>query len=297
MVCGSQATTPILRKVLPVERLVYSSAQVCLGEFRCEPSDPLFGGGACSGHTIVFPRTAVWIRHDGCRRRLIDASVITFYNQDQAYERWPVRDPDRCDWLAFPDATVREAVAAFDPAGADAPQGPFRAGVGPSDPQLYLRQRRLFAALHAGRADGAEVEDTAMHLLRDAVARQHADRRRTGGLDAPGRRTREGVERVRELIARDPTPSHRLESLAREAGLSVFYLCHAFRQITGSTITGYRSRLRLMASLECLTPASDLTRVAIDLGFSSHSHFTYAFRRTFGVSPSRVRNTQGRQLV
>jgi AraC-like DNA-binding protein len=32
-----------------------------------------------------------------------------------------------------------------------------------------------------------------------------------------------------------------------------------------------------------------LTELALDLGYSSHSHFTDAFRREFGVSPAAFR--------
>jgi AraC-like DNA-binding protein len=49
-------------------------------------------------------------------------------------------------------------------------------------------------------------------------------------------------------------------------------------------------RLRLHASLERVAePGSDLTTVALDFGFASHSHFTAAFRRTFGLTPSALR--------
>jgi AraC-like DNA-binding protein len=33
----------------------------------------------------------------------------------------------------------------------------------------------------------------------------------------------------------------------------------------------------------------DLSRIALDLGFDSHSHFSRHFRARFGVAPSRVR--------
>ena len=33
--------------------------------------------------------------------------------------------------------------------------------------------------------------------------------------------------------------------------------------------------------------------MAVDLGFSSHSHFTTSFRREFGVQPSRLRQQSG----
>jgi AraC-like DNA-binding protein len=38
--------------------------------------------------------------------------------------------------------------------------------------------------------------------------------------------------------------------------------------------------------------ADDLTSLALDLGFSSHSHFTDAFRREFGRTPSEVRGSR-----
>jgi AraC-like DNA-binding protein len=35
-----------------------------------------------------------------------------------------------------------------------------------------------------------------------------------------------------------------------------------------------------------------LTEVALDLGYSSHSHFSAAFRALFGVTPSSVRRAR-----
>jgi AraC-like DNA-binding protein len=40
-----------------------------------------------------------------------------------------------------------------------------------------------------------------------------------------------------------------------------------------------------------LPHASDLTALAFDLGFSSHSHFSAAFRRAFGCTPSAFRES------
>jgi AraC-like DNA-binding protein len=52
-------------------------------------------------------------------------------------------------------------------------------------------------------------------------------------------------------------------------------------------VNRFLHRLRLRAALEELPECrGDITRLALDLGYSSHSHFTYAFRREFGVPPS-----------
>jgi AraC-like DNA-binding protein len=81
-----------------------------------------------------------------------------------------------------------------------------------------------------------------------------------------------------------------LTRIARALGVSVFHLCRSFRRATGLTLHAYRDQVRLRAALERLEQGErDLTRLALDLGYSSHSHFTAAFRRSFGTSPSRTR--------
>ena len=71
-----------------------------------------------------------------------------------------------------------------------------------------------------------------------------------------------------------------------------------FRAETGFTLAGYRQALRLRAALERLPPTpGDLTTLALELGFSSHSHFTASFTREFGVPPSSIRNTRRAQAL
>jgi len=54
--------------------------------------------------------------------------------------------------------------------------------------------------------------------------------------------------------------------------------------------------LRLAAAVRAiLEGCNDLTGLAFDLGFSSHSHFTEAFRRRFGIAPSSLRARTNRE--
>jgi AraC-like DNA-binding protein len=55
------------------------------------------------------------------------------------------------------------------------------------------------------------------------------------------------------------------------------------------TLHAYVHELRLRTALERVADGEDLTRVALDLGYASHSHFTSLFRRAFGVTPSDFR--------
>ena len=50
-------------------------------------------------------------------------------------------------------------------------------------------------------------------------------------------------------------------------------------------------RIRLRMALELLRSRRGLTEIALDLGYTSHSHFTAAFRNYFGITPSRYRAT------
>jgi AraC-like DNA-binding protein len=98
------------------------------------------------------------------------------------------------------------------------------------------------------------------------------------------------VEAVKLLLAERPGANLSLVEIARAVHCSPFHLARLFRAAVGSTIHQYQLRLRLALALERLSdhPAS-LTHLALDLGFSSHSHFTTAFQRLFGTSPSKFR--------
>jgi len=81
-----------------------------------------------------------------------------------------------------------------------------------------------------------------------------------------------------------------LEDIARAVHSSTFQLARVFHRETGLALHQYRTRLRLRAALERLVESeTDLTALALDLGFSSHSHFTSAFHRAFGLTPSECR--------
>lgn len=98
------------------------------------------------------------------------------------------------------------------------------------------------------------------------------------------------VQRARASIAVRPETNHRLEAVAAAAACSPFHLARLFKRQTGITIRGYRLRPRLATALDHLADgATDLTGLAVRAGFSDHSHMSASFQRTFGSTPSALR--------
>jgi AraC-like DNA-binding protein len=274
-----------------MDRVVFSTECVTIGAFRCPPGDPSFrNSGPIRDDCFVFPRTAVVIQHDDARAFVADPTIITLYNRRQHYERRVVSaDGDRCDWFAVSPGLLRGALLDRDPAAADDDK-PIRFRFARADAATYLAQRRLF--LDACEPAGAEplaLEERVVALLDDVLALAYDER--------AGQRTGKGLPRASDLADAAkrwvaPRFSQRLTltAIAGALGCSAFHLCRSFRRATGLTLHAYRDDVRLRLALERLEQGEgDLTRLALDLGYSSHSHFTAAFRQSFGIPPSAAR--------
>jgi AraC family transcriptional regulator len=133
------------------------------------------------------------------------------------------------------------------------------------------------------------VEETVVELL-DRVTRS-AYRNRDLHLPLSIRqRQRDAVHDIETVLSQPPEERLTLRKIAGEVGLSAYHVCRLFRRATGKALHEYRSQFRLRASLtQLLESTQPLTDIALDSGFSSHSHFTERFRHAFGETPSWVR--------
>lgn len=82
-----------------------------------------------------------------------------------------------------------------------------------------------------------------------------------------------------------------LAEIANELRVSPVYLTQVFQQVEGLPLYHYQLRLRLALALDLLARYEDLTTLALNLGFSSHSHFSAAFRKLYGCSPSAFKRS------
>ena len=97
---------------------------------------------------------------------------------------------------------------------------------------------------------------------------------------------RDRVERTKELLARDLANPPSLESLGQEVGCSPFYLSRIFSREVGLTIPQYLRNIRMQRAAELLRSGRfNVTEAAIEVGYSSLSHFSKAFCETMGCCP------------
>jgi AraC family transcriptional regulator len=85
----------------------------------------------------------------------------------------------------------------------------------------------------------------------------------------------------------------KLRELAALAGVSVRHFERAFRQSTGSPPHAYVMKRRLHRARDLLVNQAKLSvdQIALRLGFSSSSHFSSAFRRQTGRTPTEFRKS------
>ncbi|MBX7186471.1 MAG: AraC family transcriptional regulator [Vicinamibacteria bacterium] len=267
-----------------------------VGAFRCPTTHPRFNdSGPIQNDIFVFPRSSVRIRHAGGPSFVADQCVATVYNRGQIYDRRAVADEgDRSDWFAVPRAAALDAVLAhgLEP-GVD---GPFAFPFVSVSDESYLAQRRLFRRVQQGMTARA-VEEEVYALLDDIVceAAARTPRRKVASRrDMGSRELREIGEAARAMISARFSEDWPLARLSERFGVSAFCLCRAFRKATGTTIHRYLLTLRLRAALDRLEdPEAGITALALDLGFSSHSHFTALFGRSFRETPSACRQSLG----
>lgn len=150
--------------------------------------------------------------------------------------------------------------------------------------RAHLRFRLAVEGVALCGSDGLDLEEVCLSLLATTP-----DLGFLQAKTATTRRQAELIDDTKALLLRRFGESLSLNEVARAVGMSPFHLARLFRRQTGFSLHGYRTRTRLLHALDRLEDARGaLTDLALELGFSSQSHFTDTFRRAFGVPPGAL---------
>jgi AraC family transcriptional regulator len=239
----------------------------------------------CASMThLVFPYRGVYLRHVGRDQSVADANHVLFFNAGEGYQvSHPVAGGDASLSLALSEQILRELapVALL--------QRREASGFRRQHLSIDARAQALLALLRhrfgSGSIETLEAESLALTLVARILG---ARRTRETGARAPRRRL---ADRVKVLLASDLARRWSLAEIAREIHGSPVYLTQVFQQTEGIPLYRYHLRLRLARALDLLAECEDLSTLALDLGFSSHSHFSAAFRQVYGRSPTAFRQS------
>jgi AraC-like DNA-binding protein len=96
----------------------------------------------------------------------------------------------------------------------------------------------------------------------------------------------ERVEKVIAILRANLAQPPALEQIGQMVACSPFHLSRTFSAATGMTIPQYLRQLRLERAAELLKSGKmNVTEAALEVGYSSLSHFSQAFHAAFGCCP------------
>lgn len=265
--------------VSPHDRLLYLNHGLQIGRFWVSVNEHAFGDtGPIENHVLVFPCLPVEIRYSSQERVVAEPMLAMCYNRGCEYRRRALNPRgDLCWWIAYEDTMLADAV------GTSA-ETPFKHRWVPVPEDAFMAMRALVAELDQdGQPDPLQLEDCAWWLIGRCLETPHT-------MPRASRRQQLVVQRAQEFLAQHFREPISLSDVAGTARTSPFHLSRLFHRFVGRRLHQYLVDLRLRESVhEIVDGSRSLTDIGLDLGFSTPSHFSTAFRKTFGITPSRLR--------
>ena len=99
------------------------------------------------------------------------------------------------------------------------------------------------------------------------------------------------MERIMKVINKNlNNPMLSVEMLTQEVGMSRTHLHRRIKGMTGLTPSDFIRNIRLIQAAELLKKKDiTVTQVAYTVGFSSQTHFSSAFKKMYGISPTEYK--------
>lgn len=283
-----------------METVLFDSPVVKIEAFQLAPSEERFHRtGYVQNPVAVFPKHPIWIKHEGKQAFVADTSMVNFYNADQVYSRSLI-DPkgDFCHCFSLHKDILREQLGVDKTA-----DEMFDFQHLPSSRTAFLLQLGILGVLPTADSCQNDLADTlpgsdAMAIeeqtitLFTKVFEPIIENSRNRAKSTGNLRQKKLVERIKSSLQEKIYQQLSLSDLAQQHHLSVYHLSRIFKQHCGIGISQYRLQQRLRAASLAVLQGENLTTLALEHGFSSHSHLTASFRHYFGCTPSEFRRSQ-----
>jgi AraC-like DNA-binding protein len=279
------------------EHAIFDGPAIGVRDFHCSGADGDGNVEVVDGTQLCLVRNGVFGYEARGREYIADANSVLMLREGLEYRtRHPNREPDTCTVFTLTESSIRELTGTPEDCST-ASAVPWT--VRPLDRDTFREHWRLVLEISADAGDpdrALSIEERAFRISAALLAPPPPEVARDRPARAATERAhREAVEHVKEIAALRLGDRMPLSDVAAQVGWSPFELSRVFRLRTGLPIHRYRRQLRLRTAFSRVTEGeSAIGNLALDLGFSTHSHFTAAFRSEFGVTPSDLRDRASR---
>jgi AraC-like DNA-binding protein len=280
---GSRAESDGLERTHTARSTLFESALGLVEDYRC------VGAGrrrTPAGHSPDFqvglPYDGVFVWHVGHDDVVTDANQVLFVAAGEDFHLSEPVPGAYAELIITPARSLLSEILEADDAQLSS-HPMFRRRRRLADARLQLFRARTLHAMRAGYWKGLPGDEAMVQLLCSSL-----DKAPQPHLNGATRRL---VDRTKQFLGAHLSETLHLARVARAVGSSPAYLTDVFRRIEGLSLHRYLVQLRLARALVELPHTEDLTSLALDLGFSSHSHFTASFRSAFGCAPSVFRRS------
>lgn len=267
----------------------YNSEFVTVRYVACRGADRGMGDiEASDADTVVLPLRGAYIAHYSRNHQVLaEPNVAMIFPEGRSARiSHPLFLEDDCLSIQFSADGFHEVLEEL--------QIRTPATHGLLQPCLMAARNLLWQRLRNQLARPLEVEEVAASFLGNVLLSAGENR-------PPVRKTSKimrQLEAAKAVLASHPEKNWKLTTLARLLGSSPFHLTRMFREHVGIPMHRYHVHTRLGRSIDLLLETNqDLTTIALNIGFSSHSHFTACFRQLVGLTPRRFRAAASTRLA
>ena len=283
-----------MRKIVPFAPFATSFRMRWVGlqavSYRETPASE-FSAPPVSQHVLVLiirPPEKMDLRYEGVKRDMPPpaGSIMVVPAESPVLWRWQ-GNKDSLHIYLEPSLVARVAAESFE-------FDPARTVVPPLDgltvPELRSVMLAVDAELRCGGAGGPLMVESLATVLSVHLIRHITGSRRLASL-ADGVLPRRKLHTVIEYIMENLESSPTLEQMAAVAHLSPYHFARQFKTSTGLPPHQYVVARRVERAQHLLRGDSDLAlaEVALRVGFSDQSQFSFHFKRIVGVTPGQFR--------
>jgi len=99
----------------------------------------------------------------------------------------------------------------------------------------------------------------------------------------------ERMHQVRDIILSNLQSPCSLIDLAHQVGTNDAYLKRYFKEVFGTTVFGYLHTVKMEAAKVMLLAGKNVSEAAAFTGYKYVAHFTRAFKKHFGMNPTKIK--------